>query len=125
MAITPETQVANTTNQIIALASSCVGLAAQIAAVSAAWTNLSVATKLNAFPTAPLLTTGVLGTADGSPNVANPIDVRVTPGSDISRAISANDVAGLLTVLQGVLAVIGGSAVSLNGAAVQLLAKTQ
>lgn len=125
MAITPETQVANTANQIISLASACVGLAAQIAAVSAAWTNGSVATKINAFPTAPLLTTGALDVADGSPNVAHPIDVRVAPGSDISRAISANDIASLLTVLQGVQSVIGGSAVSLNGAAVQLLAKTQ
>lgn len=125
MAITPETQTANTANQIIALSSACVGLATQINTVSAAWTNGTVATKLNAFPTAPLLTTGALDVADGTPNTAHPIDVRMSPGSDISRAISANDIASLLTVLQGVANVIGGMAVSLNGAAVQLLAKTQ
>lgn len=124
MTTTQEIQAANTANQIINLTSALAGIQVQITAVSAAWTNLSVATKLNAFPTAALTTTGGLGAADGGATPANPIDTRTTVGSEISRAISANDVASLLTYLQGISTGIGGGAVSANGAAVQLVAKT-
>ena len=124
MAVTPETQVADVVNQILAISASLNGTAAQIAAVSAKWTNLSVANKINAFPTAALLTTGALGTADVSPVVANPIDVRTTDGGLISRAISANTIAGLLTYLQGIQTAIGGGAISANGASVQQVAQT-
>lgn len=125
MAITQETQVANVANSIISLASAMSGIAAQIAAVSLAWTNLSAANKLNAFPTAPLTTTGGLGAADGAPVVTNPIDVRTLDGSLITRAVSASNVASMLTFLQGVQNVIGGGTVSANGAAAQLVALTQ
>lgn len=120
--ITQETQAAAVANNIIAMCAQLNGIAAAIAAISTQWTNLSVANKVNAFPTAPLLTTGALGTADGSPTVANPIDVRVSPGSDISRAISPNNLASMLTFIQGVQSAINGSAVSANGAASQLVA---
>lgn len=92
-------------------------------ALSAQWTNLSVANKVNAFATAPLLTTGQLGTADGSPNTANPVDTRVTP--TVMFPISANNFAGIMTYLTGISAAIGGTAVGANGAAPQLLAITQ
>lgn len=121
---TQETQVAAVANSLISLASGLYSIQQQINQVSSAWTNLSAATKLNAFPTAALTTTGGIGTADGSPVVANPINTGVLPGSEINRAISANDLASLLTYLQGISSAIGGSAVSANGAAAQLVAKT-
>ena len=124
MAITPETQAADVANRIIGVAAQLNGIAQQIAAISAQWTNGTVATKLNAFPTAPLLTTGALGTADGSPNTANPIDTRTTDGALINRAISATTLAGLLTYLQGIGTAIGGGAISANGASVQQVAQT-
>lgn len=122
---TQETQVAGLANQIIALSAGLYGMQQQINTLSAEWTNLSAGTKINAFPTAALTTTGGLSpTPDGSSNVANPINTSVSPGTLLSRAISPNDLAGLLTFLQGAALVIGGSAVSANGAAVQLIAKT-
>lgn len=122
MATTQETQAANIANTLMALLSGASGIQQQIDFYSTQWTNLSAATKLNAFPTAPLLATGALGTADGSSNVANPIDTRTTDGALINRAISANNIASILTALQGISAAIKGQAVSVNGAVPSLVA---
>lgn len=119
---TQQDQAVALVNQIIALAASLHATQSQIAEVSSAWTNLSAAAKVNALPTAPLSATGALGTADGAANPADPIDTRVTPA--VTQAISANNIAGLLTYLQGVSTAIGGGAVTANGAAAQLIALT-
>jgi hypothetical protein len=124
MSVTPETQAAAVANALINLAAALNGIQQQINTASAQWTNLSVANKLQAFPTTALLASGALGTADVSPVQTNPIDTRVATGSDISRPISYGSIAGLLTYLQGVSTAIGGGAVSANGAAVQLVALT-
>ena len=121
--ITQQTQTANTVNTMMSLLAQFAALQQQVDTTSAQWTNLSVANMINAFPTAALATTGALGTADGSPNVAHVIDTRTTDGALINRAISANDLASILTVLQGISSVIKGSAVSANGATVSLIAK--
>lgn len=122
MATTQEMQVATLANSMITTVQTLYAISQQINQMSALWTNLGAATKLNAFPTTATLTTGALGTADVSPSTTNPIDVRVAPGSDVSRAISSTNLAGLLTYLQGVSNAIGGTAVSANGAAPQLVA---
>jgi hypothetical protein len=124
MSMTQEVQVANLANQILNLTSALAGIQAQINMVSSAWTNLSAANKLNAFPTAAATTTGGIGTVDSTPVTTNPINVNILPGNEITRAISATSIAGLLTYLQGVSSAIGGSAVSANGAAAQLVALT-
>lgn len=121
---TQETQVDSIANTIINLTSAVDGIRQQINAVSAAYTNLSAATKLNNFPTAPLTTTGGLGTADASPVVTNPIDTRTVIGGGISRAVSANNLAGMMTGLQGIATVINGGSVAANGAWQQLVALT-
>lgn len=120
--MTQEAQTAGVANGIIACVAQCQGLKLQIDALSTQWTNLSVANMLNAFNTAASTTTGGIGTVDGSPNVAHVINTAVAPGSELSRAISANNIAAMLTFLQGVSSAIGGSAVSANGAAVSLIA---
>lgn len=120
---TPQNQVAEIANRLIALGGAMAQQGQQIANLAAEWTNLSVANSLDAFPTAPLLPTGGLGTADATPDPANPIDVRTTDGAMINRALSANDIAGILTSLKGVSDVIKGLAVAANGATVQLFAK--
>lgn len=119
---TQETQVAAVANQIINLTSAMSGIQQQISAASSAWTNLSAATKLNAFPTAAVTTTGGIGIVDTAPANGNPINTSVAPGTQISRAISANNIAAMLTFLQGISTAIGGGAVSVNGAATQLVA---
>lgn len=123
MSTTRETQAAGVANLILQLVAQAQSLKLSIDQASATWTNLSVANMINAFPSAPTLTTGALGTADGTPNVANVIDTRTVDGALLLRAISANDIASMLTFLQGVSSCIGGSAVSANGAAVSLIAK--
>lgn len=123
--ITQEIQAANLANTMIALVAELQQIATAVTSCSNQWTNLSAANLLNAFPTAPLSSTGGIGSADGSPNTAHPINVTVSPGSEINRAISANNLASMLTYLQGVQSAINGSAVSANGAALQLLALCQ
>lgn len=123
MATTRQTQAADVANGIIGLVAQAQNLKASIDALSSRWTNLSVANMVNAFPTAPTLTNGALGTADVTPNVVNVIDVRTVDGALIGRAISANDIASMLTFLQGLSTCIGGGAVSANGAAASLTAK--
>lgn len=121
---TQQDQAIAVANQLLNLTSSLWAIQQQINTASSAWTNLSVAAKIAAFPTAPANSTGGLATGDGSPNVANPIDTRVPPGSSLSVAISSNNLASILTFLQGISTAIGGGAVSANGAAVQLVALT-
>jgi hypothetical protein len=118
---TQATQTIVTVNSILSLASTLNGIALQIAGISSLWTNLSMANKVNAMPTTGLTVIGDLGAPDQTPNVANPIDTRTLP--TITHALSANDIAGLLTWLQGVQTVINGGSVSANGAAAQLIAK--
>jgi len=121
---TLEVQVATLANTLIQLGASAISLQTQINLASSAWTNLGAANLLNAFNTAGATSTGGLGTADGSPNTAHPIDTRTAPGSELIQAISANNIASLLTALQGISSCIGGSAVSANGATVSILALT-
>lgn len=122
MPSTQETLVAGVANQIIHLTSALALIQQQINLASAQWTNLSAATKLNAFPTAAATTTGGIGVADGSSVTTNPINTGVAPGTEIVAAISATNVASMLTYLQGISTAIGGGALSANGAAVQLVA---
>lgn len=117
-----EAQAADIANSIIQITATLYGMSQQINQLNAQWTNLSVANKLNAFPTAPLLATGAIGTADGTPVVTNPINTGVAPGSLVHRPISPSNFASLLTYINGVSAAISGSAVSANGAAAQLTA---
>jgi hypothetical protein len=122
---TQEQQVANLANSIVLMVTALNGtngILSQISQISSQWTALSAANKLNAFPTAAPTGSGGLGTPDESPVTTNPINIGVAPGTELSRAISANNFAGLLTYLQGVSSVLSGSSVSANGAAAQLIA---
>lgn len=119
---TQQDQAIAVANQMFSLVAQANAMQAQIGALHTTWTNLSTATKLNACATAALLTTGGLGTADGSPTVTNPIDTRVSGQATLSKAMSANNIASIDTYLQGVQQCINGTAVSANGAAPSLLA---
>lgn len=119
---TQQDQTIALVNSIISTAATLYDIQQQISRLSSAWTNLSAANKVNALPTAPLTTNGGLGTADGAPNVGNPIDTRAMPA--VVQAISANNIASLLTYLQGISTAIGGGAITANGAAAQLVALT-
>ena len=120
---TQDKQAAALANDIITLTQNLHDVGQRIAEVSSQWTDVSVADKLNAFPTAAMLATGELGAADATPDVAHVIDPRTELGALLAISLSANDIAGLLTFLQGINACIGGEAVAANGAAPQLIAK--
>lgn len=123
---TQENQTASVANRIIQLLASADGLRLQINAVSTDWTNLSAATKLAAFPTALATATGALGTVDVSPDVTHPIDTRGTlAGAQLTNAISSNNIAGMLTGLQGIATVINGGSVAANGALASLIVLTR
>jgi hypothetical protein len=57
---------------------------------------------------------------------ANPIDTRITPGSLLNKTISAQNIASMLTGLQGIAAVVNGQAVpGANAGLAQLIALTR
>lgn len=119
---TQQDQAIAVANQLVTLVNQLTGIATQISTASATWTNLSAANKINALSTAAALPTGGLGSADVSPTVTNPVDTRVSGQGNLSKAMSANNIAALVTYLTGVQSAINGSAVGANGTAVQLQA---
>lgn len=110
MAATQQSQAIQNANTIIALAGQFLTLNYAIAQISNAWADDGTATVLNAMGTTALGADGTAGAADGSPNVAHPLDLSKYPA--LSRAISANQIASLLTELQTVTTLVAGSAVS-------------
>src|SRR5208337_417685 len=120
--VTKEAQVSNLINQLTQFAATLYSLSQQAAFINAQWTNLSAATALAAYPTTAVLTTGVLGTADGTPVVTNPIDTRVAPGNDLNRPISSNNTAALLQLATNLQAICNGATVAADGAMPQLIA---
>jgi hypothetical protein len=107
---TQQGQTIANANTIIGLTQSLQALYLQIRAASEAWTDDATANQLNALPTAPYKTDGSLGTADTTPNTANPIDTRII--TTLSRTVSANSVASMLTILQNVKTYVEGGAVA-------------
>ena len=120
--MTQDQQAAGVANNVLALMQQAYQFQQTINQVALQWTNLSAATLLSNFNTAPLLASGALGTADGSPNTAHPIDTRTAPGSELNAAVSEANLASMMTALQGFANAMGGTAVSANGAVPQLVA---
>lgn len=110
MAATPQTQAIAIANTIIGLAQQLKTLSDQIAAVNLQWQDDGTANTLNALATTTVNVDGTAGTVDGTPNVAHPINVAVYTA--LNRAISANDLASLLTVLNSVPNYVAGGAIS-------------
>jgi hypothetical protein len=113
---TPQNQAINVANNIIGLAAQLKAVYDAYKVVSAQWTDVAVANTLNAQATALANTDGSLGAADGTPNVAHPI---ATVG--LSRALSANQVTSMKTVLDGFVTYVEGGAVSANPGARAIL----
>ncbi len=107
---TEQTQAIQNANAIISLAGQLLTLSQQITSASNAWTDDSTANVLNAMGTVTLNADGTLGAADGSPNVAHPLNLALYPA--LSRALSANQIAALLTILNNIPTYVAGSAVS-------------
>lgn len=109
MAATVQSQAIQNANTIMSLAAQLLALSSAITQVGNAWTDDSSANTLNAMATVALNTDGSQGTADGSPNNAHPLSLTLFP--TLTRSISSNQIASMLTVLQTIPTLVGGSAV--------------
>jgi hypothetical protein len=107
---TQQTQAIQNVNTIISLAQQLLALSTSITSINNAWQDDGTANVINAMGTQALNTDGSLGAADGSPNNAHPMNLTTYP--TLSRAISANQVASLLTVLNNIPVYVSGSSVS-------------
>ena len=70
----------------------------------------------NVLSTTALATDGSLGTADGSPNTAHPIDSRVYPALTRGQ-VSATQMASALGLVLNIVDLCAGTAIGANGAA--------
>lgn len=121
MTSTPQSQVIGAANQLINIGQQLYNLQIAIDAVNKQYSQLTLGTTLGALATTATATDGSLGAADGSPNAAHSIDTRIY--TTLSRAISANDLGSLNTLITAVSTLLSGSAVSQQGQAPQLLNK--
>lgn len=121
---TPQTQSVGLVNDLISLVQTATSVAGQIDSLYTLWTNAQTGDVIRAFPTAVFAADGTLGAPDATPDSTHPMDTREgLPAAGIQRALSANDVVGIITSLLGVRDVIRGQAVPPNSATVQLFAK--
>ena len=74
------------------------------------WNATGALTMVNALATAALNTDGSLGTADGSPNNAHPIDTRIYTTLLYPR--SANDFSNAVTAIEALQAFFTGGVVA-------------
>ena|ERR1700678_2502120 len=106
---TVQSQAIQNANTIISLAQQLLTISQQITTVSAAWSDDNTANTLNAMGTVALNADGSLGTPDGTPNTAHPLNLTTYP--TLNRAISANSLAAMLTILNNIPLYVAGTAV--------------
>lgn len=104
----------NNSNQVITLVQQMAALGKQAAAIMAVNTSSPIANLWNVLNTTVLASDGTLGTADGTPNTAHPVDPRVYPA--ISRTVSPTGLTQALQVLADFNTFMAGTAVSANAA---------
>lgn len=110
MTATPQTQAITIVNQLISITQQLYSLSQDIGQINNRWATNGVATTLSAFATVSLNADGSLGTADATSNVAHPFSPVVYPS--VNRAISSNQTAQLLTVLNSFVNFCNGSAIA-------------
>lgn len=112
MPATQQSQAISNSNQILGLASRLMDLYNGCKQSINAWNDDGTLTVVQHLATAPQNADGSLGTADTTPNNADPIDTRVTANTALVRAISANNLASLVTQLGNFVSLVEGNAVS-------------
>ena len=116
---TLNTQAIQTANNLMNLAQQLLIIYQQMVIIDAAWTDDTVATTIAAMGTVTVNGDGTLGTADGAPNVAHPINLALYPS--LSRAVSSNQIGQVKTIMDGIVAYVGGQAVSQQAGARAIL----
>lgn len=100
MSATPQSQAIQVANTYFGLVQQLVTLYQQIKVAKQQWGDDGVANVVAALQTAPLSADGTLGVADGSPNVAHPVDTRIY--TTLNRAISANQLNAVVSMLDNI-----------------------
>lgn len=116
---TPQTQSIQVANGLISASQQLMNLYQQMVTLDAQWTDDGVATILAAMATTAINTDGSTGAADGSPNVAHPLNTTTYP--TLSRAISSTQLGQLKTILDGVVTYVNGTAVTTQAGARAIL----
>ena len=114
-----QTHVINVANELIALGQQLKAIYDSYNIVALQWNDDTIATLLNNQTTGSVNADGSVGAADGSPNVTHPIT-----NAQLLKALSANQITSVKTILDGFKQMVDGSAVSANGAARAILSAT-
>lgn len=107
---TIQSQAIQNANTIMNLATQLLSLSQQVTIVNNAWLDDATANTLNAMGTVALNADGTLGTADPSPNTSHPLNLALYP--TLNRALSANQIASMLTVLNSIPSFVAGNAIA-------------
>jgi hypothetical protein len=107
MSTNPQTQAIQVANALISAAQQLMGLFNTMSTLDAQWTDQSTATILANMQTALVNADGSLAAADATPTAGHALTA-VT----LSRAISANQITQIKTILDAVVTLVNGSAVS-------------
>ncbi len=105
-----QTQAIANANQVIALAQQLVGLYNSINQLNNSWNDDLSLTTLQNMATCAQNPDGTLGAADASPVSSHPINTNTY--TTLSRPISANSLASILTQLNNINSFINGNALS-------------
>jgi hypothetical protein len=110
MAATPQTQAIQNANTIVSLSQQLFNLSAAITQANQAWQNNGSGGILAAMGTVALNADGSLGTADVVPVISHPLNPATYPG--LARALSSNQYASLLTIINNIPTYVGGTQVN-------------
>jgi hypothetical protein len=119
MAATPQTQAIQVANTLFGLAAQLMSIYTQMEALDAAWTDNALAAVIANMGTVVQNADGSIGAADGSPNVAHPLNPATYPS--LQRCLSSNQIASIKTILDNVVTYVNGSAVSATASARAIL----
>lgn len=122
MPATPQSQAVSLANQALTLDTAIATLLEQVNQFLTVWNDTGASNYLNSLATAAPNADGSLGTADGAPNTAHPIDTRVVAG--LNRAISAADLSALVAYpITNFQAMCNGQAIAAIGGMRQIINK--
>ncbi len=107
---TKQDQAISAANQVVGLMQTFKGLRQAVNDFVTQYNSEGYATVWQSFKTAPLNADGSLGTADNSPNTANPVDTRQYAA--LQKAVSATQLVNGVAMLEAFQAFLTNSSVS-------------
>lgn len=123
MPATPQSQAIAVSNQLISTAQAIYNLSVTATQNVGLFNQNAMAGTLNALATCATNADGSLGIVDASPVNGHVINTALPANSGLNRAISAADLATIVTFLTAFNSLVAGTAVAQQGEAPQLLAK--